>query len=165
MGTDTFSGGLHIVDISDPTNPTAMGSFAADGYTHDAQVVSYAGPDAEFSGKEIAFCFNENTLTIVDVTDATDPALISATGYSNSAYTHQGWLTEDHKYVLLGDELAKAPSTPGPTSSTFRIWTTSPSSGHTLGPIRPSTTTCTPSMAMSTNQTTPRASAFWTQKT
>ena len=105
VGTDTFAGGLHIVDISDPTNPTALGSFAADGYTHDAQVVSYIGPDTDFSGKEIAFCFNENTLTIVDVTDASDPALISATGYSSSAYTHQGWLTEDHKYVLLGDEL------------------------------------------------------------
>ena len=105
VGTDTFSGGLHILDISDPTNPFAIGSFAADGYTHDAQVVTYAGPDADFSGKEIAFCFNENTLTIVDVTNAADPGLISATGYSTSAYTHQGWLTEDHKYVLLGDEL------------------------------------------------------------
>ena len=105
VGTDTFAGGLHIVDISDPTNPTALGSFDADGYTHDAQVVTYAGPDADFGGKEIAFCFNENTLTIVDVTDPTDAMLISATGYSTSAYTHQGWLTEDHKYVLLGDEL------------------------------------------------------------
>ena len=25
--------------------------------------------------------------------------------YSNTAYTHQGWLTEDHAYFLLGDEI------------------------------------------------------------
>ena len=26
-------------------------------------------------------------------------------GYEGSFYTHQGWLTEDHRYFLLGDEL------------------------------------------------------------
>ena len=105
VGTDTFQGGLHIVDISDPLNPTAMGSFADGGYSHDAQVVSYNGPDEAFQGKEVAFCFNGDNLTIADVTDPTDPTLVSSTGYSSSAYTHQGWLTEDHRYVLLGDEL------------------------------------------------------------
>jgi len=105
VGTDTFQGGLHIVDISDPLNPTAMGSFADGGYSHDAQVVSYIGPDEAFQGKEVAFCFNGDNLTIADVTDPTDPTLVSSTGYSSSAYTHQGWLTEDHRYVLLGDEL------------------------------------------------------------
>ena len=86
-------------------NPTLIGSFAEDGYSHDAQIVNYIGPDPQYAGKEIAFCFNENTVTIVDVTDAGDPTLLSATGYSTSAYTHQGWLTEDHKYLLVGDEL------------------------------------------------------------
>ncbi len=105
IGASTFSGGLNIIDISNPLNPTLIGSFAEDGYSHDAQVVNYIGPDAQYAGKEIAFCFNENTVTIVDVTDATDPVMVSATGYSTSAYTHQGWLTEDHKYLLVGDEL------------------------------------------------------------
>ena len=105
VGTGTFEGGLHIVDISDPLNPQLIGDFAEDGYTHDAQVVTYEGPDAAFQGKEIAFCCNENTVTIVDVTDASDATLISATGYPNSAYTHQGWLTEDQKYFISNDEL------------------------------------------------------------
>ena len=105
VGTSTFSGGLHILDINDPLNPTLIGEFSNDGYTHDAQVVSYNGPDVNFQGKEIAFCCNENTVTVVDVTDATDPALISATGYAGSNYTHQGWLTEDHRYFLSNDEL------------------------------------------------------------
>ena len=105
VGTGTFEGGLHILDISDPLNPTLIGDFAADGYTHDAQVVSYMGPDTEFGGKEIAFCCNENTITIADVTDPSDATLISATGYENSSYTHQGWLTEDHRYFISNDEL------------------------------------------------------------
>ena len=105
VGTNTASGGLHIVDISNPLNPTILGTFSQDGYTHDAQVVTYIGPDAQYQGKEIAFACNENTITIVDVDDPTDATLISTEGYSGSAYTHQGWLTEDHKYFVVGDEL------------------------------------------------------------
>ena len=105
VGTNTASGGLHIVDISNPLNPTILGTFAEDGYTHDAQVVNYIGDDPQYQGREIAFACNENTVTIVDVTDPTDATLIAAEGYSGSAYTHQGWLTEDHKYFVVGDEL------------------------------------------------------------
>mgnify|MGYP005749072569 CR=1 FL=1 len=105
VGTSTFSGGLHILDISDPTNPTLIGEFSGDGYTHDAQVVNYSGPDANYQGKEIAFCCNENTVTIVDVTDPMDATLISANGYDGATYTHQGWLTEDQHYFISNDEL------------------------------------------------------------
>ena len=105
VGTNTASGGLHIVDISNPLNPTILGTFSQDGYTHDAQVVNYIGPDAQYQGREIAFACNENTVTIVDVTDPTDANLITTEGYSGYAYTHQGWLTEDHRYFVVGDEL------------------------------------------------------------
>ncbi|MGB2470195.1 MAG: choice-of-anchor B family protein, partial [Flavobacteriales bacterium] len=72
VGTNTASGGLHIMDISNPLNPTLLGFFSEDGYTHDAQVVNYIGPDGQYAGKEIAFACNENTVTIVDVTDPSD---------------------------------------------------------------------------------------------
>jgi len=119
VGTGTFAGGLHILDISDPINPTLIGDFGGDGYTHDAQVVTYTGPDEAYQGKEIAFCCNENTVTIVDVTDATDANLLSATGYPGSSYTHQGWLTEDQTYFLSNDELDE--QTFGVNTTTF-IW-------------------------------------------
>ena len=119
VGTNTFSGGLHIVDISDPLNPTLIGDFSEDGYTHDAQVVNYSGPDTNFQGKEIAFACNENTVTVVDVTDASNTGLISSTGYPGSSYTHQGWLTEDHRYFLSNDELDEQGS--GINTTTF-IW-------------------------------------------
>ena len=39
------AGGLHMVDISNPTAPTFAGCYGADGYTHDAQCVIYSRPD------------------------------------------------------------------------------------------------------------------------
>ena len=106
VGTNTFGGGAHFVNIQDPLNPVAAGGFATDGYTHDAQVVNYIGPDADYAGSEIYFGSNgsEEILSIVNVTDKGNPQGISTTGYPNSGYTHQGWLTEDHRYFLLGDE-------------------------------------------------------------
>ncbi len=104
VGTNTCSGGLHMVDISNPTSPVNAGCFSADGYTHDAQCVNYAGPDTDYSGAEICFNSNTDTITIVDVTNKAAPSQISRTGYAGVGYTHQGWLTEDQRYFLLSDE-------------------------------------------------------------
>lgn len=99
------SGGLHVIDLNvDPVNPTFVGCYDEDGYTHDAQCVIYNGLDTEHNGKEICLNSNEDTLTIVDVSDKSNMTQISRTGYSNVGYTHQGWLTDDHAYFLLGDE-------------------------------------------------------------
>ena len=96
--------GITFVDIATPANPQSAGCFASDGYTHDVQCVMYAGPDTEHQGKEICFAYNEDTLTIVDVTNKASPVQLSRTGYPNRGYTHQGWLTEDHAYLLMDDE-------------------------------------------------------------
>ncbi len=104
-GKNNCSGGLHMVDISNPTNPQFAGCYSGDGYTHDAQCVVYSGPDATHQGREICLNSNEDTLTIVDVTNKNNPVLISRTTYAGSAYTHQGWLTEDQVHFLLDDEL------------------------------------------------------------
>jgi choice-of-anchor B domain-containing protein len=104
VGTDTCAGGLHMIDIRAPKRPEFVGCFSADGYTHDAQCVVYHGPDLDYVGREICFNSNEDTLTVVDVTNKDAPFLISRESYVGQGYTHQGWLTEDHAYFLLGDE-------------------------------------------------------------
>ncbi|MEM7185918.1 MAG: choice-of-anchor B family protein [Bacteroidota bacterium] len=104
IGTSTFGGGAHFVNIADPVNPVAAGGHPADGYTHDAHIVIYDGPDADYTGREIMFASNENEIVIVDVTDKLNTQTISTIAYNNVSYTHQGWLTEDHRYFLLGDE-------------------------------------------------------------
>ena len=104
VGDNTYSGGAHFIDISDPLNPIAAGGYSDDGYTHDAQVVIYNGPDTDYTGKEIYIGSNEDKVVIVDVTDKNNPQHISSVTYSNFSYTHQGWITEDFKYYILGDE-------------------------------------------------------------
>ena len=58
-----------MVDILNPVEPAFGGCFNSDGYVHDAQCVIYSGPDTEYEGREICFSFNEDTLTVVDVSD------------------------------------------------------------------------------------------------
>jgi choice-of-anchor B domain-containing protein len=111
-GGETCGGGLHMIDIRDPRNPTFAGCFSdpstgrqKTGYTHDAQCVLYHGPDEEYRGREICFGSNETALSIADVTDKAAPVALSMAEYPNVGYTHQAWLTEDHHYLLMDDEL------------------------------------------------------------
>jgi choice-of-anchor B domain-containing protein len=104
VGTRTCEGGLHVVDVRDPTAPRTAGCFAIDGYTHETQCVVYQGPDTVYRDREICLNSNEDTLTIVDATDKLEPMQLSRTGYDGSAYTHQGWLTEDQRFFLVNDE-------------------------------------------------------------
>jgi choice-of-anchor B domain-containing protein len=104
-GSVCAEGGLHILDISNPATPIYRACYDDDGYTHDAQCVIYNGPDEDYQGKEICFNANEDTITLVDVDDKDNIVEISRSGYSGAQYTHQGWLTEDHKYFLSNDEL------------------------------------------------------------
>ena len=47
VGSDRCWGGLFIIDITDPVVPTPAGCHALDGYIHDTQCVTYAGPDPD----------------------------------------------------------------------------------------------------------------------
>jgi choice-of-anchor B domain-containing protein len=107
-GGDACAGGLHMIDIRRPTEPRFAGCFADDGYTHDVQCVDYDGPDTDHTAKEICFAANEDTLTIVDVTDKELPVTISRTGYAGVGYTHQGWLSADQRFFLSDDESDEA---------------------------------------------------------
>lgn len=105
VGTSHYDGGLYIINIQDPVNPVFVTGYGIYGYTHDAQVVNYIGPDSEHHGKEIFVGSNTYQIIILDVTDKNNIQLISALDYSDVGYTHQGWFTEDQRYFILGDEL------------------------------------------------------------
>ena len=126
-GGETCGGGLHMIDIRDPRNPTFAGCFAdpetgrsGTGYTHDAQCVIYRGPDVDYRGSEICFGANETALSIADVTDKANPVALSRASYPNVAYAHQGWLTEDHSYFYTNDELDEVSGTVAATRTL--IW-------------------------------------------
>ena len=111
-GGETCGGGIHIIDLEEPASPTFAGCFSqpgtgrnGTGYTHDAQCVTYRGPDEEHQGKQICLGSNETAFSIADVTDPSNTVALSLASYPNVAYTHQGWLTEDQRYFYQGDEL------------------------------------------------------------
>jgi choice-of-anchor B domain-containing protein len=113
-GTNTYNGGEHIVDVSDPLNPVLAGGYDASGYTHDGFAWTYDGPDADYTGREIVIACNgrsnsdNDKLVFVDVTVKTDCQLIGEYNFGEQAttgYFHQGWITKDKKHFLMNDEL------------------------------------------------------------
>ncbi|KAJ6789658.1 hypothetical protein PWT90_08672 [Aphanocladium album] len=114
--SDGCNAGLWMLDVSDPSNPKKTGCVSNDGYVHDAQCVIYTGPHKQYRNREICFNYNEDTLTIVDITNRSSPQQLSRTAYKGATYTHQGWIADkDMKYLLLDDELDEMRKT-GPAS-------------------------------------------------
>jgi choice-of-anchor B domain-containing protein len=105
VGTDTCSGGLHMIDLADPGNPMFAGCHVVTPDTHDAQCVVYQGPDANFADREICMNSNENHVGIADVTDKSAPITLSQSTFPQLGFVHQAWLTEDHRFLFVGDEL------------------------------------------------------------
>ena len=109
VGGNIQNGGLVAVSTATPDDPTIVGAWGQM-YVHDAQVVSYtSGP---YAGREIAFCFSgfnggwsQTGLRIVDVTDKSNMFTISTISWAGAEYSHQGWLSEDRRYVYVDDEL------------------------------------------------------------
>ena len=114
-GGETCGGGLHMINIQDPKNPTFEGCFAdpstgrsGTGYSHDAQCVMYDGPDTEYQGREICIGLNETAISVADVTDKDNPKAISTAEYPDYGYVHQGWFDEQQRYFYQNDELDEA---------------------------------------------------------
>ena len=78
-----------MIDVSEPLLPKFAGCYGEDGYVHDAECVIYHGPDTQYTDREVCFCYNEDSFTIVDVTDKDNPTMIGKKGYVGSAYVHQ----------------------------------------------------------------------------
>jgi choice-of-anchor B domain-containing protein len=107
-GSDPIEG-LRFYDLSNKANPSYEGQWNSR-YIHDAQIVTYtSGP---FAGKEIAFCFSEDTsggvnpgVDILDVTNKNNVQTISQLTYSSPVFSHQGWLSPDRNTLYINDEL------------------------------------------------------------
>jgi len=76
-------------------------------------MLTYKGPDTRYVGREICFAYNEDSLTIVDMTNPQNGELLARMPYAGSAYTHQGWLTPDQAFLFLDDELDEQRQTGG----------------------------------------------------
>jgi len=92
-GTSTTSG-IHIIDVSDPENPQQVGLYQPGYYIHDCHVRG----DTLF-----AAAFYEGTTDIVDISDKSNPVLISSIP-DPGGNTHSYSTTEDNQYLIVADE-------------------------------------------------------------
>ncbi len=98
MGTQTTRG-VHIIDVSDPMNPTQVGLYNPGYYIHDAHV----------NGNLLFACaFNESKVDVIDITDKTNPTFVTEI-LDPGGSTHSAWLTEDKSHLILADELDGLP--------------------------------------------------------
>lgn len=109
-GGQTCGGGLHMVDVREPKRPVFAGCYNdrsgtnPRGYTHDAQCLTYRGPDTRYRGRQICVGSNETEINIADVTDKARPTTIGRNSYPNVAYAHQGWFDDEQRYFYMNDE-------------------------------------------------------------
>ncbi|MEM7658811.1 MAG: choice-of-anchor B family protein, partial [Bacteroidota bacterium] len=98
VGCNQFNGGAMILDLNqDPWNPNFVGVYD-DRYVHDIYVRGDLGYSAEI---------DDGLLTILDLSDRTNPQVLGSTDYINS-FTHNTWLNDAGDVVFTTDELNDA---------------------------------------------------------
>jgi choice-of-anchor B domain-containing protein len=89
----TSSGGMHILDLTNPVNPVQVAYYGSSGYVHDVYVWN-----------DTAYVSSENTYDLVNLTNKSNPQLINQSAALPGIYAHSGWLTEDKRYFIACEE-------------------------------------------------------------
>jgi len=115
QGGNAAGGGMVPANCNiDPTMPTFTGPGWTNQYVHEAQMITYPAGSGPYAGKEIAFNFAAGPyygssytrcMSIVDITNKAAPVTLSFIAYPGMGFCHQGWISEDRKYLYVDDEL------------------------------------------------------------
>lgn len=89
----TSLGGIHILDLSNPTNPVQTAYYSSSGYVHDVYVWN-----------DTAYASSADTYDLINVINKSNPQLISQSAALPGIYAHSGWLTEDKRYFIACEE-------------------------------------------------------------
>ncbi len=103
-GSRDGTGTSMCFSLADPSNPVQVGiPTITTNYQHESTCVTYtSGP---YAGKQIWFGFSESRgVDVYDVTNKAAPIFLKRITYPNIGYCHQGWLSEDRKYLYVDDE-------------------------------------------------------------
>jgi choice-of-anchor B domain-containing protein len=94
FGANRGNGGVIILDLfTDPLNPIEIGVFD-DWYVHDGFVLG----DTMYLAH-----INEGTMSVVDISDRTNPILLGTKTTPNS-FAHNIWASDDGNFVFTTDE-------------------------------------------------------------
>jgi choice-of-anchor B domain-containing protein len=119
-GSSRSDGRFRSYDLTNPRSPvfvatptTPAGQAGDDRlYMHDAASMAVADTrkdtqcvNAGNSGYcDVLLDFNEASVDIWDVSNASNPVRLSQTAYTNVDYVHSGWWSEDKQYMFVQDE-------------------------------------------------------------
>ncbi len=115
----------HVVNLANPLAPVAVTNYgdSPGGYVHDSLSVIYKGPDVAHVGKEIVLNSAAGSgLEIVNFTNPAAPVRLSTKNYPKIGYTHQGWLTEDHRFFIVNDEFDEWNLPTGQQNTRTHLW-------------------------------------------
>jgi choice-of-anchor B domain-containing protein len=94
-GSTLFQGGPVVCDLNtDPYNPVYVGKYNQNGYVHDG----YADNDTLYAGH-----IYTGLMAVVDMSNKAAPVVLG-TVQTPAKFTHNIWLTDDHKTALTTDE-------------------------------------------------------------
>lgn len=99
----TATSGIHIMDVSTPSEPVEVGLYAPGYYIHDCHIRN---------NRIYASAFNEGTVDVVDISNRSSPILLTRLSIPDG-FIHSTSLTMDGKYLIIAAEKDGLPA---------RIW-------------------------------------------
>ena len=91
----TTSGGMHILNLANPTAPVQSSYYGGSGYVHDVYV---------WDDTVVICAGSSQRYALVNVTNKSNPQLISQSSMLPGIYSHSGWMTEDKRYFIGCEE-------------------------------------------------------------
>ena len=110
-GSNNGGGRFRVYSLATPAAPSFVTLPGFNDYMHDAasMIIRDSRKDTQCVNAtdycEVLFDFNESTVDVWDITNLANPVRLSRTPYSNAAYTHSGWPSEDGQYLFVHDEI------------------------------------------------------------
>ncbi len=96
--------GIQILNLQNPISPTLAGCVdESEAPISTAECLIYTGPDQDYQDHELCFLASDDNVSIADVSDKSNPAIISRFTYPGIMRAHQGSMTADLTYWLMAD--------------------------------------------------------------
>ncbi|MEC4727159.1 choice-of-anchor B family protein [Shewanella sp. D64] len=112
VGQDNQGGAFKTYGLADPKKLNTLFAHSGatrDNYTHDAASMVVGDSRAQ-SSCQTSLCtvlmdFNENSMSLWNISNQSQSTLLADVTYDNAHYVHSGWWSEDKRYVFVHDEL------------------------------------------------------------
>jgi choice-of-anchor B domain-containing protein len=110
-GSSLGGGQFRAYSLQNPASPSFISGASTFDYMHDASslIITDSRKDTQCNNGdewcEVLLDFNETTVDLWDITNASTPVRLSRSTYANVAYVHSGWRAEDRLHIFVHDEL------------------------------------------------------------